>query len=289
MIDKQWKVIGAVVLVLIIGAVLFFVQKSQDGALVGEAKRLPTWLLTEKKAAIGSPLIEPLKSLPLEICGNGIDDDKNGKADCADSACDLFIQLEGKKEALCAKNQKFTCGTDKAPLGTTLDLDNKVEILKIFGGKTVETKSKELLCFKNEQGLLQWGECNFDMPVKKKGGGVTFAPKSGVLVENNYYGCTYGEDWVSGTYLGLSEDGNCLKGYGKIETSEGVGKLGEYCKNKFLHLNPIKHICVKTDFEKPSYDGLDVTKLYACGNSAKFDGSGAYNGYGGDGYCCADK
>ncbi len=36
--NKQWKVIGAVVLVLIIGAVLFFVQKSQDGVLAGEAR-----------------------------------------------------------------------------------------------------------------------------------------------------------------------------------------------------------------------------------------------------------
>src|SRR5579859_6838977 len=39
-------------------------------------------------ALTGCTLIEPYPAAQVENCGNGIDDDLDGRADCADPACD---------------------------------------------------------------------------------------------------------------------------------------------------------------------------------------------------------
>lgn len=134
---NRLKLLLLLALVVIVLFVLASCAPVGEGALAGQAVK-PKDLQKAVKALKGSS----------EICGNNIDDNKNGKTDCEEPACAGFIFLNNNnQDVLCAKNEVWVCGTSKSPYGS---------VVNVGGASGFDT-----LCYQNGK-YSTWAECDAD-------------------------------------------------------------------------------------------------------------------------------
>ena len=213
----NWATIGAVILVLVIGVVIFSVQMNQDNALVGEAYKFGKGIPQPKVPSVPKGV-----ALSPEICDNNIDDNFNGKIDCAEEECAGFVSINNKnQDTICGfkKSSKgmhgeygygsetpeyelggqvrLTCGSSSFPYNTRIQIgrvkyaDDYTLVLpysagNLGGKKTCELDSAtEYLCYKNGK-YSTIAESDYDLIPQKLGkNGLSFRNGGSVTVDND--------------------------------------------------------------------------------------------------------
>lgn len=169
----------------------------------------------------------------VEVCDNNVDDDGDGKADCADAtSCTGYITVDyEKRDAICVADKREICSVGKNIFGT------------VTGSGYFEA-----LCF-NNGSYKSWAECDADnLPAEvypKKGpGGLT--KKEGEIVNSG--GCSYicsKHNQESKTKYGKEKwvGCGCNLGPGGIKAADGDFYGGRICnQSQWIEASTINSI-----------------------------------------------
>ncbi len=200
-------VLSVVAVILLIGAVVLVSKGTESGALAGQASKYRSDAgagakkitgVTEKSSKLGiqpkiaaekkeaKPKIVPKKS---EICDdNGLDDDFDGKIDCADPDCSGYVTFAGESDKLkkicsggtctfvsegndkwqtmCSGGTWRVCGSPVAPYGSVINVDDKFDALCV-----------------EEEGKSRWIECE----VEGDGDGLSGVKDQAIYAHFGYY------------------------------------------------------------------------------------------------------
>lgn len=197
--------------------------------------------LSEAKKCINSNDHAPIydkwidNSCDSEICDNNIDDNNNGKIDCAEESCNAFTVADKQsRDAICAKNNRQFCSDIKNPFGTVINI----------GGF-------DALCSDNKQ-YKSWIECNTD-DIEEKNGLHGITVTEGTRINSNSCNYICAKSGNSESWIGCG----CNKGPDGLKANEGQSYSGYICseslwlkENEYVdNLNKINTLFHRADYD----------------------------------------